>query len=214
MPAFIDRTGQVFGRLKVITRDLSIKSKAYWVCECTCGNSAVVWGSHLANGHTRSCGCLQKEKAVTSNVTHGQTAKVSRVGVTKEYNTWALMKRRCEKPNDISYEQYGGRGIKVCDEWMNSFEAFFADMGKAPSPKHSIDRIDVDGNYCPENCRWASISEQANNKRCCVFVDAFGVHGTMKQVAIHFKIPYKSFHKLIKYKGFSVEDAVRRLAKL
>lgn len=160
---FKDLTGIYFGRLHVIgyagkTRD----GRTRWACNCQCGGTAVVAGKKLNNGHTQSCGCLLKEHArknAAKSRTHGQTK-------TATYQAWRGMRDRCENPSNSSYKNYGGRGIKVCQRWLESFENFFADMGARPTAKHSLDRFpDQDGDYEPKNCRWATWTEQQRNKR-------------------------------------------------
>lgn len=128
---------------------------------CDCGNTAMVTLNSLNMGLTASCGCYRTELAVAT-VKHGDARKYR---PTREYKTWAGMIFRCENPKSTGWECYGGRGIKVCDEWRNSFETFLRDMGRKPSADLSIDRIDVNGNYEPGNCRWATNSEQQLNKR-------------------------------------------------
>ena len=136
-----------------------------WVCQCSCGSTALVAAGDLISGHSRSCGCEKRELAAKlgreRNLTHGHT--VGRVR-SPEYVSWCAMHQRCSSPKTRSFERYGGRGIKVCERWR-SFEAFLNDMGPRPSLSHSIDRIEVDRNYEPGNCRWATRVEQALNKR-------------------------------------------------
>lgn len=150
-----DLLGQKFESLTVVGRAPNNKTgQAYWHCECKCGGSALVRGAHLLSGRTTSCGCYVREFH-TSHGLHG----------TPEYRAYYNMIKRCEYEDDEAYADYGMRGIKVCREWRDSFAVFIADMGPKPSGKHSIDRINVDGNYEPGNCQWASAEDQERNKR-------------------------------------------------
>lgn len=131
-----------------------------WQCRCDCGVEKVIRGYHLRNGHSRSCGCLQKE-ITRRRATHGHCKNRTE---TAEYRAWCSMRDRCYRPTQSSFKNYGARGIKVCDRW-SSYEHFFADMGSKPSPKYSLDRINNDGDYEPSNCRWATRSVQSANQR-------------------------------------------------
>lgn len=152
---------QTFGRLLVTTEAYTKKEKDYvahyYHCLCLCGGSIIVKSHHLTNRHTQSCGCLFR----ATRFKHGYSSK------DKEYNAWLHMKKRCD-PNTTNLEHFTNyylRGIRVCDRWLDSFENFLADMGHSPSSKHSLDRKNNDGNYAPDNCRWATAKEQANNRR-------------------------------------------------
>lgn len=145
--------GRVFGRYTVVERDGSDTAGARYSCQCACGTVKTVRGSSLRNRSTQSCGCLNKEVIST----HGMTG-------SRTYSSWRSMKGRCYRPKNNRYELYGGRGITVCDRWLKSFEAFLQDMGERPEGK-TLDRIDSDGSYEPNNCKWSTPSEQNSNRR-------------------------------------------------
>lgn len=153
-----DLVGRVFGELTVTSLTVSSGTKRKWLCRCSCGKRTSVVGSNLTTGNTRSCGHVRSEVTKARSIRHGMTR-------TAEYRAWLQLIQRCTVPQNPKYPSYGGRGIRVCDRWRNSFEAFLSDMGKRPSPDLSIDRINNDGNYEPGNCRWATRSQQARNTR-------------------------------------------------
>lgn len=152
-----DITGQRFTRLLVESRVPAAGAKAAWLCVCDCGERRVVLGSHLRAGNSKSCGCLRVDQA-KANRKHGMAESLA-------YKRWESIKQRCFNPSNPSYRNYGGRGVTMCDEWVSSFEAFYAHVGECPGPGLSLDRIDNDGNYEPGNVRWATGSTQQLNRR-------------------------------------------------
>lgn len=160
-PKLHDLTGETFGRWTVVGRAESSRTGVTrWLCRCQCGTMRPVFASNLRRSLTVSCGCHIAEKRASLRRTHGQSR-------TPEHGIWLKMISRCHHPNDIAYPLYGARGIKVCDRWRWSLTAFLADMGARPSVKHTIDRINNDGDYEPGNCRWATALQQARNTRKC-----------------------------------------------
>ena len=171
---FIDLTGKRFGRLVVIERKENTKQgRARWLCKCDCGNTTIVSSDSLNSGHTSSCDCLRRERSsvALSRLASSRTGEKNpsyKHGDTgsKLYYVWAEMIQRCSNPSHRRYEDWGGRGIKVCEEWRNDYSAF-KNWAVSNGYKEglSIDRINNDGNYEPTNCRWATSKEQNQNKR-------------------------------------------------
>lgn len=157
-----DITGHRFERLVAIGYvGRNTHDQAMWLCLCDCGNYVTVAGYNLNTGNSNSCGCYKSERVSVSaairNKTHGMKG-------APEYKVWCSMLNRCNHANDHAFANYGARGVKVCERWRK-FENFFADMGHRPTPNHSLDRIDNDGNYELSNCRWATLEQQQNNRR-------------------------------------------------
>lgn len=198
------KSGDIFERLKVLGRlSNNEQGQAYFACRCECGTLTSVRGNHLLAGQ-RSCGCVLFEK---------RPSKTKRRADFPEYWAWLAMKQRCGNPRNPMYRLYGQRGITVCRRWRESFEAFFNDIGARPSPAHSIDRIDNNGDYEPSNCRWATPEEQANNVRRNRCIEFRGETKTIAEWARIMNIHYNTLTARIK-KGLPVELALTRPAKL
>lgn len=203
-----DISGKRFGLLTVLSRGESVRGKAVWICKCDCGNEVSVNGYKLRVGETRSCGCLRKETLSKMTKKHGFTK-------SHLYKTWTNIKTRCHNPLCSEYERYGGRGITICKEWEN-FEAFMDWAIKngyseecyiGGRHKLSIDRINNDGNYCPENCRWITQKEQARNKSNNRFLEYRGKVYCLSELAEISTVTVDTLRQRLK-KGFSVEEAV------
>ena len=208
MSKLIDLTGKKFGRLAVVGRAPNNKKSTMWLCKCDCGNEVVVNGSSLKRKLTKSCGCWNKELLISNCFKHGKTN-------TRLYNIWAGIKVRCYNTQSQAYELYGGRGIIMWDEWKNdylSFEKWAMDNGY--SDKLSIDRIDVNGNYEPSNCRWADRVIQQNNTTRNNFITYEGKTHTTAEWARILGINYHTLQTRLHRNGWSVEKSFTESIKI
>lgn|SRR5882724_897767 len=171
-----DMAGLRFARLRITSFAGSRRYRAFWNCLCDCGNEVTVEGKKLRQGHTQSCGCFHRERAAEAHLIHGHSRRrpssTAKRDISREYHAWLNMKQRVLNPNSDDYNNYGERGIVICDRWKGSFENFLADMGPCPTGLE-LDRIEVNGNYEPSNCRWTNEIIQARNKRS--FITAHGM---------------------------------------
>jgi hypothetical protein len=184
----IDMTGKRYGRLTVLSRVPATLHGAKWLCRCDCGKEAVVQGWKMRSAHTRSCGCLHRDTCIERSTSHGYAQRQNQ---SVEYRVWCWMKQRCYDPKCHAFNAYGGRGITVCERWLRDFPTFLADMGERPSPEHSIERNDVNGNYTPDNCRWATRVEQHRNKRNTRWLEAFGERRSIPEWAERTGLPMR-----------------------
>lgn len=203
----VDLSGMRFGRLVVLRRDSppGIKGYAKFSCVCDCGRHSSHRSDHLRSGAAKSCGCLNAELASARATTHGDTKGH---GYSAEYSCWRAMIDRCSNANTIGYQFYGARGVSVCDRWSQSFQNFLNDMGRKPSAKHSIDRIDVRGNYEPANCRWATSKQQARNKTNNRFINHNGLSLTLVEWSERTGINESTISMRLDRYGWNVSEAL------
>lgn len=200
MSKVIDITGQKFNNLTVIERLPNAKGGiSVWKCLCDCGNYTTVRASNLKNGAVKSCGCL---KHISRTKTHGETH-------TRLYSLWNAMKNRCNNPNANCYMRYGGRGIKVCDEWQESFVSFRDwSLENGYDETLSIDRIDNNKGYYPKNCRWVTFEQQCNNRRSNVLIEYKGETRNLMQWCKILNVDYKLVHNRMNKSGWNFEKSV------
>lgn len=206
---YCNLAGKRFGSLTVIneTKERGIK---FAECLCDCGTRKTVRVHHLVDGKTKSCGCLVKNRNIEIFTKHGEA---KRGKLAREYRIWRGILRRCNDKTIKAYPNYGGRGISVCHRWTK-YENFVEDMGRSPSPKHSIDRIDTNGNYEPKNCRWADNYEQARNKQNTLTAFYKGECKPLKVWASELGVNYYSLRNRIKNLGWSVEKSLEEPFKI
>lgn len=198
--------GQKFNRLTVISRAENTKSgMTCWLCQCDCGKQKIVAGKHLKSGRIKSCGCYNHDSLVKRNTTHGLTN-------TRLFRIWGNMKDRCYNPNKSNYPYYGGRGIQICQEWLDNFENFYVwAINNGYQRNLSIDRINGNGNYEPSNCRWVTQKEQNNNRRDNKLITFKNETHTIPEWAEKLKINKHSLSTAIYRDKRSFEDATQRL---
>ena len=181
----INLVGQRFGKLLVVSEDFT-KNRTAWLCKCDCGGETIALTTNLRKGNTVACGCRRKETLKT----HGRCKHSC-------YVHWRSMKQRCLNKNSSDYENYGGRGIRICKEWLD-VEQFISDMGIPPTKKHTLERINVNSDYKPSNCKWATRKEQANNKRNTIHTN------NIRSFCEKHKLPYGAVYQRF-MNGWSVE---------
>lgn len=197
-------TSKVFDRLTVIEHFGSNKhGMSLWKCKCVCGNETIVIGTALTKGSTRSCGCLHDESASHRFSKHRMTK-------TREYKSWASMIQRCTNPNDVAHANYGGRGITICDRWLE-FENFFSDMGPRPKGRYSLGRINNNGPYTPDNCRWETDFEQIRNRRVTKLHEHDGETLCLMDWAVKTGIPLYKLRYYIERRGMALSAALAEI---
>lgn len=205
-----DLTGMKYNRLLAVERlGMSKNGKRLYKFLCDCGTEKIIQGSYVKRGDPKSCGCLVIETIKKMATQHGH----SRIGArSSEYSIWAGIIQRCENKNSPSYKNYGGRGIKICQRWRHDFSAFFSDMGQRPQGM-TIERINNDKDYSPENCRWATRADQARNNSRNVYITHNGETKTRKDWADYYGIDDETFRHRLSVKKMSFEDAINKPIK-
>ena len=201
---FQDLTGEVFGRLTVLERDKNQGRRTMWKCRCKCGNIVSVRAENLKSGNTKSCGCYSDENRHIAHKKHGMSN-------TKLFSVFNTMKSRCFNKNCYEYDIYGGRGISICSEWLNDSSSFFRwALDNGYSEGLSIDRIDTNGDYCPENCRWVDSFTQANNTRKNIYITYDGETNTLKEWSRILGINYGTLYNRCVKQKWSLDKAFNK----
>lgn len=198
-----DITGQRFNLLVAISPAANVKKEIHWLCRCDCGKETICSGGNLRSGHTKSCGCLKAQAQQYGSVTHGMTH-------TSIYHTWNKMRQRCQNPNHDRFADYGGRGIRVCDTWSNSFEAFHDYVSRLShfnESGRSLDRINNDGNYEPGNVRWATRVQQNRNTRQVLQITFDGKTQGVAEWANEYGLDRKRLYKRL-WNGWDIKRAL------
>lgn len=197
-----DLSGQKFGKLTVISYAETRNRKPFWHCLCDCGTLKKLRSDHFQSGNTTSCGCahIQACKEFPKHITHGK-------GHTPEYKIYHKIKQRCHNPNNPSYKNYGGRGIIMCERWYQSFPSFLEDMGTRPSPNHTIERVNNDGLYDPQNCIWATRKVQSRNQRKTIRLIIHNKQASLMEWAEIADIPPHAIRARL-MRGWDAEKAV------
>jgi hypothetical protein len=207
MTAPIDVTGERYGRLVAVNRIAPINGKTVWLFQCDCGSAYEARLENVRHSHTRSCGCQKTENIRQRSLRHGHQVDRKESRTLKSYRH---AKSRCENVNDPKFPIYGGRGIKMCQQWAVDFTTFLADMGECP-PGKTLDRVDVNGHYEPRNCRWATSMQQARTRTDNVLVEHEGQTMVLKDYARLMGVSYKALHHRFRTKGQPLEVAVMAL---
>ena len=198
----LDIKGKRFGRLIAIERVKNVGKKVSWKCLCDCGQETNVLTTNLTSNRIKSCGCLKNQKLIERSTKHNQRH-------TKLYEVWKTMKQRCYNPNNKGYKNWGGRGIVVCDEWKNNYQAFYEwSMNNGYKEGLSIDRINNDGNYAPSNCRWSDKITQCNNTRQNKYFIINGVSKTIHQWCIEYNVPVNRVRQRLYKRHWNIEKAL------
>lgn len=195
-----DKTGKRYGRLVVLSRQARDKPGAFWLCQCDCGRTTVAHSGHLNAGMRVSCGCAQDG---SQSRTHGMSH-------TPEYRAWDNARDRCRNPNNRKFPLYGARGITMCESWSKSFQAFFADMGRRPTKKHTLERLDGNSGYNSENCVWATPVQQNNNRSFNRYIECGGRSLTIAQASRKTGIPHATILGRLRA-GKSDEEALNNV---
>ena len=200
MLSFKEIKSKKYGRLTVISevtpKDYGYRKRRRVNCVCDCGNKVILVLNNIRIGTTKSCGCLLTEINIAKNYKHGMT-------LSPEYQAWRSMFKRCNDQNSENYKYYGGRGITICKRW-EKFECFYKDIGDKPTQKHSLDRIDNNGNYYKNNCKWSTPKEQTSNRRTTIFIEYKGLKLTIAEWSFKLNIKYTTIYSRHK-KGWEIK---------